>query len=179
MMSRTNERLRLSIAAFKVAGTLRVPNLRTRSVRSTMTPAPATRRTMKLEYVPLLQTQCELQGMPRNYERFKQYLRTITGGRQTMELPSLGIMNPMGKDHVTVLLDQLLAMDADGIAARTIAEASARVADDPGEFKVALVIADDLMGGWTNRYDYEYKIRFPGGWASTAGPKLPRWLTHF
>ena len=37
-------------------------------------------------------------------------------------------MNPMGKDHVTALLDAYLAMHADGIGARTAAEAAARLA---------------------------------------------------
>ena len=34
---------------------------------------------MRLEYVPLLAKQRELQGMPRDSSRFKQYLRTIIG----------------------------------------------------------------------------------------------------
>src|SRR5271165_1975842 len=77
---------------------------------------------MNLHYVPLLQIQRDLQGLPRNYERFQQYLRTISPDGATLELPPLGIMNPMGKDHVTALLDALLALDADGIAARALAE---------------------------------------------------------
>src|SRR5438309_8889120 len=118
---------------------------------------------MNLTYVPLLQIQRELQGLPRNYERFRQYLHTISPDGTILELPPLGIMNPMGKDHVTALLDALLALDADGIATRALADASAQVANDSGDFKVALVIADDLMGGWTNRYDYEFSIRFGHG----------------
>ena len=88
-------------------------------------------------------------------------------------------MNPMGKDHVTALLDALLALDADGVAARAAAEASARLADVPGDFKAALVVADDLMGGWTNRYDYEFTLRFRSGPPPPADPRLPRWLRRF
>ena len=62
----------------------------------------------------------------------------------------------MGKDHVTALLDALLALDADGVGARAASDASATLPDVPGEIKIALVVADDLMGGGTNRYDYEY-----------------------
>lgn len=138
---------------------------------------------MQLEYVRLLQAQRDLQGLPRNYARFQQYLRTMIG-QDGIELPPLGIMNPMGKDHVTALLDALLALNADRIATETAAEASAALADVPGDFKIGLVIADDLMGGWTNRYDYEYNFRFaqrafepdPN---SSAGFRLPRWLKHF
>ena len=130
---------------------------------------------MNLNYVPLLQIQRELQGLPRNYERFRQYLRTISPDGATLELPPLGIMTPMGKDHVTALLDALLALDADGVAARALAEASAQVANDSGDFKVALVVADDLMGGWTNRYDYEFTLRFGRGPAVRRRAR-PRWL---
>jgi hypothetical protein len=138
---------------------------------------------MKLEYVPLLRVQRELQGLPRNYDRFRQYLRTIVNPDGTgLELPSLLVMNPMGKDHVTALLDALLALDADGVAARALAEASARLEDEPGDFKVTLVIADDLMGGWTNRYAAEFTHRFGPDHArfkSGMTRTLPRWLEHF
>ena len=130
---------------------------------------------MKLDYVPLLRVQRDLHAIPRGMERFRQYLRTLSADGATLDLPPLGIMNPMGKDHVTALLDALLAMDADGIAVRALAGASAQVANGPGEFKVSLVIADDLKGGWTNRYDYEFKIRFGWGTAAPAGSR-PKWL---
>jgi len=110
---------------------------------------------MNLDYVPLLRVMRELHGIPRGQppdfngmRRFRQYLRTIFPHDEGAEqlLPLL-LMNPMGKDHVTALLDALLAMDADGIGARAAAEASARLADVPGDFKAGLVVADDLRGG--------------------------------
>jgi hypothetical protein len=87
-------------------------------------------------------------------------------------------MNPMGKDHVTALLDVLLAMDADDIGARAATEASVQLADVPGDFKVGLVVADDLLGGGTNRYDYEFTFRFgPDHFRShRSSPERPRWL---
>jgi hypothetical protein len=140
---------------------------------------------MKLEYVPLLRVQRELQGLPRNYARFQQYLSKMLD-QDAVELPPLAIMNPMGKDHVTALLDALLALDADGVGARAAADASAALPDVPGEFKIALVIADDLIGGWTNRYDYEFTFRFGPAHRplerdpdSPSGFRLPRWLKHF
>jgi len=131
---------------------------------------------MNLQYVSLLQIQRELQGLPRNMDRFRQYLRTMIGpDGNTLELPPLGIMNPMGKEHVTALLDAYLAIDADGIAKKTLAEASTEVANDPGDFKVALVVVDDLKGGWTNRYDYEFTLRFGQGPRTREGSR-PKWL---
>jgi hypothetical protein len=81
----------------------------------------------------------------------------------------------MARDHVTALLDALLALDADGVATRALAEASAELANEPGDFKIGLVVADDLMGGWTNRYANEFTFRFPGD-RPPRGLKHP-WLT--
>src|SRR6516225_5538316 len=134
---------------------------------------------MKLDYVPLLQIQRELQGIPRGMGRFRQYLRTISPDGANLELPSLIAMNPMGKDHVTALLDALLALDADGIAARAVAEVSNELAGEPGDFKTTLVIVDDLKGGWTNRYAEEFTHRFQSGPPAPADFRLPRWTKHF
>src|SRR5262249_50348200 len=62
------------------------------------------------------------------------------------------------------------------------AEASARLADVPGDYKVTLVVADDLMGGWTNRYDYEFTNRFGPDhlrFQRNVPDRLPRWLKDF
>jgi hypothetical protein len=72
-------------------------------------------------------------------------------------------------------------MDADGIGARVTAEVAARLADVPGDFKVGLIVADDLMGGGTNRYDYEFTFRFGFGPDRSLGspPKRSRWLKDY
>src|SRR6516162_5549394 len=112
---------------------------------------------MKLEFVPLLQVQRDLYRLPRGPERFRAYLQTMIDPETEDPRLPLSAMNPMGKDHVPTLLDRYLAFDADGLAARAVAEAESRLSNVEGEFKVALVIADDAMGGWTNRYSSEFK----------------------
>jgi hypothetical protein len=63
-------------------------------------------------------------------KRFRQYVRTIfPNGENAVCLLSLPSMNPIGRSHVTSLLDAYLAMDANGIGARVAAEAVARLAD--------------------------------------------------
>ena len=61
---------------------------------------------MNLNYVPLIPVMRELHKLPRSMARFRQYLRTIfpTDASADQLLPLLA-MNPMGKDHVTALLD--------------------------------------------------------------------------
>ncbi|MGA9774115.1 MAG: hypothetical protein WBV94_34105 [Blastocatellia bacterium] len=115
---------------------------------------------MKLEFVPLLKLQHELYGMPRGMERFRAYLAAmIDPETRDLKLPLSG-MNPMGKDHIPLLLDQYLAMDADLIAERAVMDAASSLTNVQGEFKVALVLSDDAMGGWTNRYTSEFGRRF-------------------
>ena len=64
---------------------------------------------MQLKYVPLLQIQRDIQGMPRNMERFKRYIRTLTNeAGDKVELPSLGIMNPMGETEVKSKIQEIL-----------------------------------------------------------------------
>jgi len=144
---------------------------------------------MNIDYVPLLRIMRELHDIPRGQpphfngmKRFREYLRTIFPRDESADqlLPLLA-MNPMGKDHVAVVLDALLALDADTIGARAAAEASARLAEVPGECKAGLVVADDLMGIGTNRYDYEFTMRFGPDNLRTQGPRRerPRWLKDF
>src|SRR5213595_1399367 len=87
-------------------------------IASMCRPSRAETLTMNLEDVPLLQIQRDIQALPRDYERFRKYLRIVgAADSPTLKRPTLLMMNPMGKEHVTGLLDALLAMDAETIAA--------------------------------------------------------------
>jgi hypothetical protein len=139
---------------------------------------------MNLDYVPLLPIQRELQSIPRGQppsfnglKRFRHYLRTISDGNTGgLAFPPLVMANPMAKEHVTARLDQLLALDADRIAAQTAAHLSAKLSNVPGDAKVSLVILDDWMAGWTNRYSVEFTLRFQ---CCPLIGQLPRWTKHF
>ncbi|NJM09279.1 hypothetical protein HC891_28330 [Candidatus Gracilibacteria bacterium] len=114
---------------------------------------------MDIEHIALLQTQRELHDIPRGFERFRSYLDTIFDDKDDPLYPMVA-MNPMGKPHVAERLDTLLALGADAIAAEAAAEAAQRLAHIDGSWRTALVICDDLMGGWTNRYLSEANARF-------------------
>lgn len=125
---------------------------------------------MDLNYIPLLHKQRELQGLPRGWERFRAYLATMIGEGDDIVAP-LVAMNPMGKEHVTALLDELLAFDAEAVAERGAQEAGERLLNTAGSYRVSLVVVDDAKGGWTNRYSSEMAFRF--GEPARAGSK---WL---
>lgn len=114
---------------------------------------------MRLSFLPLLEIQRDLYAMPRGMERFREYIRTMTDAETgDMALP-LVAMNPMGKEHIPALIEEYMALDAEGIAQQAIA--AVQISDDPSgrEFKVGLVVSDDLKGGWTNRWASEYSHR--------------------
>jgi hypothetical protein len=116
---------------------------------------------MKLSFLPLLQIQRDLYAMPRGIERFREYIKTMTDPETgDLALP-LVAMNPMGKDHVPALIDEYIALGAERIASDSVDEATANaVASQTKEYKVGLVVSDDLKGGWTNRWASEFSHRF-------------------
>jgi hypothetical protein len=112
-----------------------------------------------LEFVRLLRVQRDIYRLPRGMERFREYLRTmVDAGSGDLELP-LVAMNPMGKEHVPAMLDLLLNMGADDLGEAAVASAAPGLVDVPGRFRVGLVVADDLKGGWTNRWASEFGHR--------------------
>ena len=63
-------------------------------------------------------------------------------------------MNPMGREHVPAYLDQLIALDAEGIAQRAISGVLQSSVGPP--LRLGLVLSDDALGGWTNRWAGEF-----------------------
>ncbi|ESA37002.1 hypothetical protein N836_05420 [Leptolyngbya sp. Heron Island J] len=128
---------------------------------------------MQLELVPLLQLQRDLYDISDGQERFRTYLKTmLNADASDAELLPMATMNPMGKEHIPAMLDNLLAINAEAVAAQAIADVSDQLQEDSATFKLGLVVADDLMGGWTNRYTAEFSYRFQ------IEPSLKRkWLT--
>ena len=114
---------------------------------------------MKLTHIPLLQTQRELYDIPMGWDRFKRYVWTMTGGGDDIELLPLATMNPMGKPHVAEVLDRLIALGAEDVAADATADAARRLSAVDLDLKVGIVVADDALGGWTNRYLTEISAR--------------------
>lgn len=125
---------------------------------------------MRLTFLPLLQVQRDLYALPRGFERFREYIKTMTDPETgDLALP-LVAMNPMGKDHVPALIDQYIALDAERVAQEAMAEATAKaVAFQTKEYKVALVVSDDLKGGWTNRWASEFGHRIEGAAITKRG----------
>lgn len=113
-----------------------------------------------MEFVPLLRAQRDLYDLPRGPERFAAYLRLMTDARTGDLVLPLGHLNPMAREHVPALLDAYLALDAEAVGARAVAEVAATLKPLLRPLRVALVLADDAHGGWTNRYTTDLQHRF-------------------
>ena len=127
---------------------------------------------MHLTFVPMLKIQRELYALPRGMERFREYIKTMTDAETGDIALPLVAMNPMGKDHVPALIDEYLALGAEEIAEEALGSASARGASADRAahpYRVALVVADDLKGGWTNRWASEYSHRLEYGAITKRG----------
>ncbi len=133
---------------------------------------------MKVDMLQLLATQHNLYAMPRGMDRFRAYIEAMTRGTDDLVLPLVS-MNPMGKEHVAAMIDDLLNMDGESVAGAAAAEASARLTNVPGQLSIGLVATDDVQGGWTNRYFTEMTLRFETaqllrrGWAV-----VPLWTSE-
>ena len=116
---------------------------------------------MEAELIPLLRVQRELLEEPRGFGRFRSYLRTMRADDGELSLPLAGF-NPMSKSHVADVLDRLITMEAEAVAAKAIAESARRLGSVEGlpKLRLGLVVADDAQGGWTNRVLFEAKERF-------------------
>ena len=135
---------------------------------------------MGLTFVPLLRVQRELYALPRGMERFREYIKTMVDAETgDLALP-LVAMNPMGKDHVPALIDEYLALGAEQIAEEAVSQAGAKApahqtdvwrpaASAVADYRVALVVSDDLKGGWTNRWASEYSHRIEGAAITKRG----------
>ncbi|HWZ13451.1 MAG TPA: hypothetical protein VNX22_09965 [Acidobacteriaceae bacterium] len=114
---------------------------------------------MQIEFLPLLETQRSLLDHPRGFERFRKYLETMIGADGEPVLPLMAF-NPMAKSHVAAVLDNLIEVGAETAAREAAATGGARLAAEPGAYKLGLVLADDSHGGWTNRYCAEASHHF-------------------
>ena len=117
---------------------------------------------MRLVLLPLIDTMLEYYNLPRGFERFREYISLLTGGTgDDMKLP-IGGFNPMGKEHVAERLIGLKNLDAEKLVSEILNKMSPQFAnvDPAGEYKVSISLADDLKGGWTNRFTTDYQHKF-------------------
>lgn len=115
----------------------------------------------RVSLIPTLVAMRALYERPRDMARFRAYLDLLRSGTDDVGVPVVAF-NPMAKPHVAARIDELIAMDAERVAAEACREAQTRLPPDAGEWRVALQVPDDVAGGWTDRYLTDAQHRFEG-----------------
>ena len=120
---------------------------------------------MQFELLPCIEKMIEFYGQPKSAARFKTYLNMMLDKKGEEVVLPIMIFNPMAKPHVVEKLKELSQLDAEQIANVRLEDINQRLQQfhqlkDKEIFKVCLVVADDLKGGWTNRFTTDYQCRF-------------------
>jgi hypothetical protein len=116
---------------------------------------------MKFELLPVIDKMLALYSKPASMERFREYLHLLEGGKKdNLAVPVMNY-NPMAKEHAAQKLEELKKLQAEKISSETMIKINSLLSkNDGGTFQVALNLADDLKGGWTNRYTTDYDSKF-------------------
>ncbi|MCU0444611.1 MAG: hypothetical protein MUE85_06795 [Microscillaceae bacterium] len=117
---------------------------------------------MRFELLPILDQMLDLYQKPRGFERFKEYLKTLQGDTEAdLAIPISGF-NPMAKEHILDKLGELKALDIEKIMENALLDLNKKLQNHNEHrfFKLAFNLADDLKGGWTNRYTSDYDSKF-------------------
>lgn len=134
---------------------------------------------MNLTFVPLLETIRVLYLQPRDLNRFRIYLRMVkTADGTDLEFVPLVALNPMAKDHVLNVVNQLIAIEAERIARNCVEELLPCFRECSGDYRVGITVVDDIGGGWTNRYAVEYDAMTNPEPAKRGWISCPFWVSE-
>lgn len=111
-----------------------------------------------VELVPFLDDLRELYVRPRGFERFHAYLEKMQTATGEMNLP-ISNVNPMAKPHALQRVEQLQALGGEAIAFDAARAAAARL-DGHDSLRLILIVVDDALGGWTNRWFTQFAHRY-------------------
>jgi hypothetical protein len=116
---------------------------------------------MTFSLYPILQEIKEFYQNPISGERFVEYLKKLQGGSKgDMKLP-IGGFNPMAKPHLLEKIADLEEINAEALMIDSLNEVNKSISKDvKEEITVVLNLADDLLGGWTNRYTTDFDSKF-------------------
>lgn len=117
---------------------------------------------MKFEVLPIVDKMIGLYSIPLGPDRFDAYLKLLQGSSKgDLRLP-IGGFNPMAKDHVFHSIRLLKQIDAEELMFEQCQILSEKFEDFlmGQNYQIALNLADDLKGGWTNRFTTDFESRF-------------------
>ncbi|MEO1451840.1 MAG: hypothetical protein AAFV07_20080 [Bacteroidota bacterium] len=121
-------------------------------------------QSMHFSLMPLFEDMLMLYNMPPGRERFEAYLTLMRGSSNSKDdmVRPIGGYNPMAKSHVPAQLYDLITLGAEDLAREALMAVNQLVANKhpSREIQLGMVLADDLMGGWTFRHTTDYESKF-------------------
>jgi hypothetical protein len=117
---------------------------------------------MKFNLLPVTDLMLTLYRSPANADRFTEYMNILQGNSPgDISLP-VTFFNPMGKEQVLKKLSELKELDAEGLMQETLTAVNKTAVSfaNSTDINVSLALADDMGGGWTNRYTTDYDSKF-------------------
>lgn len=113
---------------------------------------------MRVILTPILSELRALYDVEGVWPRFQAYVKLLSGGPEP--LPT-GQFSPMGRRQAAYL-DALLALGAEGEAARAAREVEEQLGNVDARLRLMLVVVDEPRNGWTQRDLTDAVWRFPG-----------------
>lgn len=115
---------------------------------------------MPFALLPVLAAMHAVYQEPPLTVRFQAYLRLLQGGTPADLAVPVQHFNPMAKAALITCLEELLTTRAEQVVANTLPSLNASASIDEPLLHVALNLADDAHGGWTNRYTTDFANKF-------------------
>lgn len=115
---------------------------------------------MKFQLIPVLERMAKLYQLPRDRTRFDTYLSMLQGDGDDMILPIAGY-NPMGKGEVLDKINELIELGAEELIQDELTRINEKEYGSKGRtIGVAINLADNLGGAWSNLYTTDYTSKF-------------------
>jgi hypothetical protein len=116
---------------------------------------------MEFQLLPVIDVMVELYQSPINADRFTNYMKILQGNSPGNISMPITYYNPMGKEHVLKKLLELKKLRVEEVMQETLITINKMLASyDEKKIQVSPALADDLGGGWTNRYTTDYDSKF-------------------
>jgi len=116
---------------------------------------------MKFESLQVLDQIKALYELPRTKERFDKYLYLLQGDSKDEMILPIASFNPMGKELAMNKLQRLIELNAEDILAHEIKKINPTLnGNDNHIIRVAINLADDIEGAWSNYFTTDYKSKF-------------------
>ena len=116
---------------------------------------------MGFQLLPVVDVMIELYQSPINADRFTNYMKILQGNSPGNISMPVTYYNPMGKEFVLKKLLELKSLQVEEVVKDTLDTINKTLTSpDKLTIQVSVALADDIGGGWTNRFTTDYDSKF-------------------